>query len=38
MIINAGIKEIIYGEGYPDGLSREILQESGLKIRGFNLD
>lgn len=32
MIINAGIQEIIVREGYPDQLSREILDEAGIKI------
>lgn len=32
MIINAGIKEIIVKEGYPDQLAEEILEEAGLKI------
>ena len=33
MIINAGIKEIIVREGYPDQMAREILEEAGLKIK-----
>lgn len=32
MIINAGIKRIVVGEGYPDDLSKEILNEAGLKV------
>ncbi|MDR0357601.1 MAG: cytidine/deoxycytidylate deaminase family protein [Clostridiales Family XIII bacterium] len=32
MIINAGIRKIIVGEGYPDDLAVEILEEAGLKI------
>ena len=32
MIINAGIQEIIVQEGYPDQLSRDILDEAGIKI------
>ena len=32
MIINAGIRKIIVGEGYPDELAVEILKEAGLKI------
>jgi dCMP deaminase len=32
MIINAGIRKIIVGEGYPDELSVEMLEEAGLKI------
>lgn len=38
MIINAGIEEIIYQNPYNDELSKEILEESGIKMRIFNLD
>ena len=33
MIINAGIREIIYGGGYADELSREMLKEARIPIR-----
>jgi dCMP deaminase len=33
MIINAGIREIIYASGYGDELSREMLEEAGIPIR-----
>ena len=36
MIINAGIEEIIYQNPYDDELSRELLQESGIKMRVFD--
>jgi len=32
MLINAGIKEIIYGEGYPDELSASLLEEAGMRL------
>ena len=32
MIVNAGIQRIVVREGYPDDLSREILDEAGLKV------
>jgi dCMP deaminase len=32
MIINAGVKQIIYEEGYPDPLAAEMLKESGITI------
>ena len=32
MIVNAGIKRIVVREGYPDELSREILDEAGLVV------
>lgn len=33
MIINTGIKEIIYTNPYPDELSMNMLNEAGIKIR-----
>ena len=36
MIINAGIKEVIYKEGYPDEFSLEILNEAGVKLTKFD--
>lgn len=38
MLINAGIKEIIYQNPYPDELAMELLEESGIKMRVFSLD
>lgn len=35
IIINAGITEIVYGEGYPDDLSKDLLEESGLIVRKY---
>lgn len=32
MIINAGIKKIIYKEGYPDEFSKEILREANVEV------
>jgi len=32
MIVNAGIKRIVVREGYPDDLSKEILDEAGLNV------
>lgn len=32
MIINAGIKEVIYKEGYPDNFSKELCDEAGVKL------
>ena len=32
MIINAGIKEIIINEGYPDKMAEEILREANIKV------
>jgi dCMP deaminase len=36
MIINAGIRKIVVGEGYPDELSEKMLEEAGLKIVPLN--
>ena len=33
MLLNAGVTEIIFSEGYPDGLALQLLQESGIKVR-----
>lgn len=35
MLINAGITEIVYAEGYSDDLARELLEESGIIVRRF---
>ncbi|OPL13335.1 MAG: cytidine deaminase [delta proteobacterium MLS_D] len=32
MLINAGITTIFYRDGYPDELSREMLDEAGIKV------
>ena len=36
MIINAGIKRIVYKEGYPDEFSKEILKEAGIEVVKFS--
>ncbi len=35
MIINSGIKRVVFREGYPDEFSMEMFTESGLKIEKF---
>lgn len=35
MLINAGIKEIVFEGGYPDELARELLGEAGMQVRIF---
>lgn len=32
MIVNAGIREIYITDGYPDDLSKEIVEEAGIKV------
>lgn len=36
ILINAEIKEIVYGEGYPDELAKKLLEESKILLRRFN--
>ena len=33
MLINAGIKEIIIGEGYPDKMAMDFLRQARIKVR-----
>jgi dCMP deaminase len=35
MMINAGIKKIIYTEGYSDQLSEEMIKEAGIEMHQF---
>lgn len=35
MIINAGIRKIIYKEGYPDEFAKEILREAGIEVKKY---
>ncbi|MEW6008820.1 MAG: cytidine/deoxycytidylate deaminase family protein [Candidatus Omnitrophota bacterium] len=37
MIINAGIKEIVISDGYPDELAKEFLEEAGIRIRKVHI-
>jgi len=32
IIINAGIRRVVYAQGYPDQLSRQVLREAKLKV------
>ncbi|MFW5928509.1 MAG: deoxycytidylate deaminase [Thermoplasmatota archaeon] len=36
ILINAGIKRIVYKEGYPDELAREIIEESDIEIEEYS--
>ena len=38
MLINAGIKEIVIKEGYPDKLAEEMLKEAGIKVRQLRIE
>ncbi len=36
MIINAGIKRVVYQEGYPDAFSIELFEEAGVILERFD--
>ncbi len=38
MLINAGIKEIYVAEGYPDDLSRSMMEEAGVMINNLVIE
>ena len=38
MLLNAGVVEFVYAEGYPDDLSAELIEEAGVKVRQFKRD
>ena len=38
MIINAGIKRIVYGEGYPDNFALELLAQAGVDVEIYRED
>ncbi len=35
MLINAGIKEVVFEGDYPDSMSSQFLEEAGVKLRRF---
>ncbi len=38
MLINAGIEEIVFEDGYPDELAQNLLQEAHITITKYNLE
>jgi len=38
MLVNAGIREIYVTEGYPDELSKQMMEEAGVVVHRFTLD
>lgn len=38
MIINAGIKRVVFHEGYPDSLSEQMLEEAEIEVVNINED
>jgi len=37
-LINAGIKEIVFLEDYPNELAKQLFQEAGVKVRQLKMD
>lgn len=35
MIINAGVRQIIFEEGYPDALAEEMIKEAGIEVISY---
>jgi dCMP deaminase len=35
MIINAGVRQIIFEEGYPDALAEEMIKEAGVEVISY---
>ena len=38
MLINAGIRQIFYLEGYPDPLSERMLKEAGMELQRIEME
>lgn len=38
MLINAGIRQVVFLEGYPDDLSEAMLEEAGIEVRPYSAD
>lgn len=38
MIINAGIKRIVYEHGYPDEFAVQLLNEAGVQLEQYNIE
>lgn len=36
MLVNAGIREFVIADGYPDDLAREIMEQAGVVVRKVN--
>ena len=36
MIINAGIRRVVYQEGYPDSFSLQIFEEAGIQLEKYD--
>ena len=38
ILINAGITEVVYADGYVDDLSKKLVAETNIKVREYKLD
>jgi dCMP deaminase len=38
MIINAGVKQIVFQDGYPDALAEEMIKEAGIEVVQYRKD
>jgi len=38
MVINAGIKRVVYLSGYPDQLAEDMIRESGVLIEKYQAE
>lgn len=38
MIVNAGIRKIIFQGDYPDKLAQEVLSQAGIELKKYNID
>ena len=38
MLINAGIRQIFYLDGYPDPLSEKMLKEAGMELHRIEME
>ena len=38
MIVNAGISRVVYGEGYPDEFSRQMIEEAGVLVEHYGAE
>jgi len=36
MLVQLGVREVVYAEGYPDDFSRDLLEEAGVLCRPFS--
>jgi deoxycytidylate deaminase len=37
MLVNAGVREFVIADGYPDELAREIMEQAGVVVRRLEI-